>query len=243
MPTVSRSDVSPPPVPRAVVLLSGGLDSATSLAIALDEGRSVTALSFRYGQRHGDELTAARRVAAAAGVTDHRVVDLDLAAFGGSALTDAAIEVPQGDASSGSAGGIPVTYVPARNTVFLSVALALAETLDARELFLGINAVDYSGYPDCRPAFVAAFERLANLATKAGVESPSGPAFRVRAPLIELSKAEIIRRGVSLGVDYGLTHSCYAPATRRESPAAAATPARSGQRASWKQGLPDPALS
>ena len=208
---------SPPQThrPPAVVLLSGGLDSATVLAVALRDGYAPTALSFRYGQRHGDELDAAGRVAAAAGVTDHRVVDLDLGAFGGSALTDATLAVPAWEADAPAAAGIPATYVPARNTVFLSVALALAETLDARAIFLGVNAVDYSGYPDCRPAFIEAFERLANLATKAGVEAAASPEaaphFRVRAPLLDLSKAEIIRLGTGLGVDYGLTHSCYAP--------------------------------
>ena len=196
---------------RAVVLLSGGLDSATTLAVAIREGHTPTALSLRYGQRHGDEVDAARRVAAAAGVADHRVVDLDLAAFGGSALTDPGIGVPQRDAAEEAGGGIPATYVPARNTVFLAVALALAEATGARDLFLGVNAVDYSGYPDCRPAFVEAFERLANLGTRAGVESPDAPAFRVHAPLLRLSKAEIIRLGTGLGVDYALTHSCYAP--------------------------------
>ncbi|BAM03330.1 7-cyano-7-deazaguanine synthase QueC [Phycisphaera mikurensis] len=201
-----------PPIRRAVVLLSGGLDSATVLAIAKREGFRVTALSFRYGQRHGDELAAAARVADAAGVADHRVVDLDLSAFGGSALTDAAIEVPQRDGQQPPDPGIPPTYVPARNTVFLSVALALAEATGARDLFIGVNAVDYSGYPDCRPAFVEAFERLANLATRAGVEASPTGGFRVHAPLIRLSKAEIIRRGTALGVDYGDTLSCYAPA-------------------------------
>lgn len=197
----------------AVVLLSGGLDSATTLAVALRDGRRPIALSFRYGQRHGDELDAARRVATAAGVSDHRVVDLDLGAFGASALTDAAVAVPQSDAPPAPTEGIPATYVPARNTVFLSVALALAESTGARHLYLGVNAVDYSGYPDCRPAFLEAFEALANLATCAGVEAAAGvPAFEVHAPLLRLSKAEIIELGTELGVDYALTHSCYAPA-------------------------------
>jgi len=187
---------------RAVVLLSGGLDSATTLAIARAEGFEAHALSFRYGQRHSAELRAADEVAAQLGAVEHRVVDLDLAAFGGSALTDEAIPVP--DQAS---DGIPVTYVPARNTVFLSIALAWAEALGARDLFIGVNAIDYSGYPDCRPEFIRAFQQVANLGTRAGVE---GEHFEVHAPLIELTKAQIIRRGSELGVDYGLTVSCYA---------------------------------
>jgi 7-cyano-7-deazaguanine synthase len=187
---------------RAVVLLSGGLDSATTLAIARSEGFDVYCLSFDYGQRHRAELHAAQRVAAALGARDHRQITFDLAQFGGSALTDARIAVPTG----GLEAGIPVTYVPARNTILLSMALAWAETLGSRDIFLGINAVDYSGYPDCRPEFVSAFEQLANLATKAGVE---GSRLKIHAPLIELSKADIIRLGVTLGVDYGLTVSCY----------------------------------
>ncbi|MBA2410683.1 MAG: 7-cyano-7-deazaguanine synthase QueC [Gammaproteobacteria bacterium] len=186
---------------KAVVLLSGGLDSATVLAIARAAGYTCHALSFRYGQRHAAELVAARRIADALGAAEHRVFHIDLSLFGGSALTDASLQVPQQPGE-----GIPVTYVPARNTVFLSVALAWAETLSARDIFIGVNAVDYSGYPDCRPEFVAAFESLANLATKAGIE---GERFRVHAPLIDLDKAEIIRRGVALTVDYTLTVSCY----------------------------------
>jgi 7-cyano-7-deazaguanine synthase len=185
----------------AIVLLSGGLDSATTLAWARDQGFDCVALSFDYGQRHAAELAAAARVAAQLGARDHRTVTLDLAAFGGSALTDPAIAVP-----TAPSAGIPVTYVPARNTVFLSYALAWAEVLPARDLFIGVNAVDYSGYPDCRPAFIEAFEQLANLATRAGVE---GEHFRIHAPLIHWSKAEIIRQGIALGVDYGLTVSCY----------------------------------
>jgi 7-cyano-7-deazaguanine synthase len=185
----------------AIVLLSGGLDSATTLAWARDQGFDCVALSFDYGQRHAAELAAAARVASQLGARDHLTVTLDLAAFGGSALTDPAIAVP-----TAPSAGIPVTYVPARNTVFLSYALAWAEVLPARDLFIGVNAVDYSGYPDCRPAFIEAFERLANLATRAGVE---GEHFRLHAPLIHWSKAEIIRRGIALGVDYGLTVSCY----------------------------------
>ena len=187
---------------NAVVLLSGGMDSATTLAIAQVEGYRCHALSFRYGQRHGAELGAAARIAQRFEVAAHRVFDLDLSLFGGSALTDHSIAVPEVQGE-----GIPVTYVPARNTIFLSVALAWAEVLGARALFIGVNAVDYSGYPDCRPDFIAAFEALAGLATKAGIE---GGRFRVHTPLIHLSKAEIIRRGLALGLDYADTVSCYA---------------------------------
>lgn len=188
--------------PRAVILLSGGLDSATVLAIAVAGGFEAHALSVDYGQRHAAELGAAARVAHALGAASHRVARVDLGQFGGSALTDPAIAVP----TSGPSPGIPVTYVPARNTLMLSLALAWAEVLDARDLFVGVNAVDYSGYPDCRPAFVSAFETLANLATRAGVE---GARLRVHAPIIELDKAQIVKLGSSLGVDYALTVSCY----------------------------------
>jgi len=187
--------------PKAVVLLSGGLDSATALAIARDQGYACYAMSFEYGQRHGAELDAAGRVADALGVAAHKVVTIDLGTIGGSALTDRRIDVPEEGGE-----GIPVTYVPARNTVFLSLALGWAEVLDARDIFIGVNAVDYSGYPDCRPAFIEAFETLANLATRAGVE---GKRLQVHAPLIHMTKAQIIAQGVSLGVDYGLTVSCY----------------------------------
>ena len=187
---------------RAVVLLSGGLDSATCLAIAQNAGFDCYCLSLDYGQRHSTELDAATRVAKALGAKEHRVLRLDLAAFGGSALTARNIEVP----TDGVGSGIPVTYVPARNTIMLSLALAWAEVLESRDVFVGVNAVDYSGYPDCRPEFVAAFENLANLATKAGVE---GSRMTIHAPLIDLTKAEIIRQGSALGVDYGLTISCY----------------------------------
>ncbi len=196
-----------PSAKPAVVLLSGGLDSATALAIAQRDGFDCAAISFDYGQRHRQELAAAARVAAAAGVSRHVVVPLDLRPIGGSALTSD-VAVPKDRDESAMAGGIPVTYVPARNTVFLAVALGWAETLGACDLFVGVNAVDYSGYPDCRPAFVEAFERLANVATKAGVE---GTRFVVHAPLIRMTKAEIIRTGLALGVDYALTHSCYDP--------------------------------
>jgi 7-cyano-7-deazaguanine synthase len=187
---------------RAVVLLSGGLDSATCLAIARDMGFECYALSVAYGQRHAAELTAAKRVATTLGAREHRLARVELGQFGGSALTDASIPVPV----EGSTDGIPVTYVPARNTVMLSIALAWAEVLDAQDIFVGVNAVDYSGYPDCRPEFVAAFEAMANLATKAGTE---GSRLTIHAPLIRLSKADIIRRGTALGVDYGQTVSCY----------------------------------
>ncbi|MBS1160192.1 MAG: preQ(0) biosynthesis protein QueC [Proteobacteria bacterium] len=186
----------------AVLLLSGGLDSATCLALARRQGFDVYCLSFDYGQRHCAELDASRRVAAALGAAEHRVINFGLAQFGGSALTDTNIAVPIG----GVQPGIPVTYVPARNTIMLSLALAWAEVLGSRDIFVGVNAVDYSGYPDCRPEYIAAFETMANLATKAGVE---GVKLSVHAPLINLSKAEIIRTGVALGVDYGLTVSCY----------------------------------
>jgi 7-cyano-7-deazaguanine synthase len=181
--------------------LSGGLDSATALAIARSQNFECYALSVEYGQRHSAELDAARRVAAAAGVSDHRVMRVDLAGIGGSALTDTTIAVPESPTS-----GIPVTYVPARNTIMLSLALGWAEVLGAGDIFIGVNAVDFSGYPDCRPEFIAAFARLATLATKAGVE---GQPYRIQAPLISLSKAEIIREGLRLGVDYALTVSCY----------------------------------
>ena len=187
---------------RAVVLLSGGLDSATCLAIARDMGFECYALSVAYGQRHMAELAASRLVAQTLGAREHRVANVSLGEFGGSALTDASIPVPV----EGATGGIPVTYVPARNTVMLSIALAWAEVLDARDIFVGVNAVDYSGYPDCRPEFVAAFEAMANLATRAGVE---GARLTIHAPLIRSSKAEIIARGTALGVDYAQTVSCY----------------------------------
>jgi len=195
---------------RAVVLLSGGLDSATALAVARAEGYAAYALSFRYGQRHAVELEAARRVAEALGAVEHVVLDIDLRVFGGSALTDD-VPVPKDrPVDDADDCGIPVTYVPARNTIFLSFALAWAEVLDADDVFLGVNALDYSGYPDCRPEYIEAFERMANLATKAAVED--GRRLRIHTPLIDLSKAQIIRRGLDLGVDYGLTHSCYDPA-------------------------------
>lgn len=199
--------------PAAVVLLSGGLDSATCLAIAMHEGHTVHALSFRYGQRHLHEVEAARALASAYGVAHHVVVDIDLRVFGGSALT-ADLPVPKDrDARELADGAVPITYVPARNTIFLSYALALAETVGAGTIFLGVNARDYSGYPDCRPEYVAAFERMANLATRAGVEALARgePAVRICAPLLHRSKADIVRLGIALGVDYGATTSCYDP--------------------------------
>lgn len=186
---------------RAVVLLSGGLDSATVLAIAANQGYDCYALSFDYGQRAQTELNAAKQVVSALGAKEHRVFNLDLAQFGGSALTDTAIDVP-----SDSEDGIPITYVPARNTIFLSLALAWAEVLHADAIFIGVNAVDYSGYPDCRPEFIAAYEQMANLATRNGV---TGEPFKIETPLIDLTKAEIIQQGSALGLDYGLTVSCY----------------------------------
>lgn len=190
-----------------MVLVSGGLDSTTALAVCRAEGFAPHAISFDYGQRHRVELQAAARVAKALGAVEHRVVAVDLRALGGSALTDR-IDVPKGRAPEAMGADIPVTYVPARNTVFLSLALAYAEVIGATDLYIGANALDYSGYPDCRPEYLRAFERVANLATKAGVE---GARFSVHAPLIEMTKAEIIQKGLALGVDYSLTHSCYDP--------------------------------
>ncbi len=194
--------------PKAVVLLSGGLDSATTTAIALDQGFDVHALSVDYGQRHRFELEAADRVAQAQGVSEHKTVSITLDRLGGSALTDD-IEVPHDRDDESIATGIPVTYVPARNTVMLSLALGYAEVVGAADIFIGVNAVDYSGYPDCRPEYIAAYEKLANLATKAGVEGTLR--FKIHTPLVEWTKAQIIECGTRLGVDYGLTHTCYSP--------------------------------
>ncbi len=217
----------------AIVLLSGGLDSATVLAIAHDAGFACHALSLDYGQRHNAELVAAARVAASLGAAEHRVMRLGLGELGGSALTDAAIAVPETPTE-----GIPVTYVPARNTVMLALALAWAEVLGARDIFIGVNAVDYSGYPDCRPEFIAAFERMANLATRAGVE---GAALTIHAPLQYLSKAEIIRRGGELGVDYSRTVSCYQ--ADAEGRACGVCDACRLRRQGFEQaGIPDPTL-
>jgi 7-cyano-7-deazaguanine synthase len=191
----------------AVLLLSGGLDSTTLLAHALREGFTVHAMTFRYGQRHADEIEAARRVAKAYDVRDHVIVDIDLRTFGGSALTST-LDVPK-DRDLGNADEIPITYVPARNTIFLSFALAWAEVLGAGDIFIGVNALDYSGYPDCRPQYIAAYERMANLATRGGVEGTN--VVHIRTPLIDLTKAQIITRGLALGVDYSITRSCYDP--------------------------------
>ena len=220
---------------RAVVLLSGGLDSATAAAIARHDGFELYALTVAYGQRHVSELAAARRVAAALQVARHVEMSVDLSAFGGSALTSA-VPVPKGRALDSAE--IPTTYVPARNTVFLALAVAWAEALGARDVFIGVNALDYSGYPDCRPAFIEAFERLTALGTKAGVE---GEPFRIRAPLIRLTKAEIIRRGVELGVDYGLTRSCYDP-TPEGRPCGTCDSCRLRARGFAELGMADPAV-
>jgi 7-cyano-7-deazaguanine synthase len=198
---------------KAVVLLSGGLDSATVLAIARSQGYEAYALSFSYGQRHIWELEAAEKVAAALGAAEHKVAQIDLRIFGGSALTDD-IAVPKGRGMEEMGHGIPITYVPARNTIFLSFALAWAEVLGSSDIFIGVNALDYSGYPDCRPEFIEAFEKMANLATKAGVEGHQ--ALEIHTPLIAMSKAEIIAKGIELGVDYGLTSSCYDPSATGE---------------------------
>ena len=198
---------------KAVILLSGGLDSATVLAIARSRGFDCHALSFRYGQRHEAETEAAKRVAQAVGAEAHVIMEIDLGAFGGSALTGA-MEVPKGrdmEEISSATSGIPVTYVPARNTIFLSFALAWAETLEARDIFIGVNALDYSGYPDCRPEYIAAFQNMASFATKTGVEAKGGKGITIHTPLIEMTKAEIIARGTELKVDYSLTVSCYDP--------------------------------
>ncbi|HET9599851.1 MAG TPA: 7-cyano-7-deazaguanine synthase QueC [Anaeromyxobacteraceae bacterium] len=223
--------------PRAVVLLSGGLDSSTCLAAALADGFEAHALSVDYGQRHRTELQRARQVARALGAGSHRVVKVDLSAFGGSALTDAALEVPKGRSARQMSSGIPVTYVPARNTVMLSLALACAETLGASDVYLGVNAIDYSGYPDCRPEFLRAFERLARVATRAGVE---GRPLRIRAPLLRLSKAGIVRLGTRLGVPFRLTLSCYDPVRGRACGRCDACALR--RKGFAEAGVPDPTL-
>lgn len=227
----------------AVVLLSGGLDSSTVLAVARRDGYATHALSFRYGQRHEVELTAAARIATTLGALRHLTVDLDLGVFGGSSLTSD-LPVPHHGAlpshPAGSGGGIPSTYVPARNTVFLSLALAWAETLGAEDVFIGVNALDYSGYPDCRPEYIDAYERMANLATRAGVEGRQR--FRIHAPLVELSKAQIIRLGMSLGVDYGITHSCYDPGSDAE-PCGTCDSCLLRRKGFQEAGLDDPALA
>ncbi|GAA3301770.1 MULTISPECIES: 7-cyano-7-deazaguanine synthase QueC [Dactylosporangium] len=225
--------------PKAVILLSGGLDSATVLAIAAADGYEPYALSFRYGQRHSVELDAARAVARSLGAKQHVVADIDLRIFGGSALTDDAIGVPHHDASAELGDEIPVTYVPARNTIFLSFALAWAETLGAQDVFLGVSAVDYSGYPDCRPEYIEAYENMANLATKAGVEGKQR--LKIHTPLISLSKAETIKRGLELGVDYSLSHSCYDPVDGR--PCGTCDSCLLRNRGFAALGMTDPALS
>jgi 7-cyano-7-deazaguanine synthase len=222
--------------PKAVVLLSGGLDSTTVLAIANASGYEAYALSFSYGQRHSWELECARKVAANSGVKDHRVAQIDLRVFGGSALT-ADITVPKGRSLEKMSDKIPVTYVPARNTIFLSFALAWAEVIGSSDIFIGVNALDYSGYPDCRPEFIEAFERLANLATKAGVEGHQN--LKIHTPLISLSKAEIVRKGRELGVDYRLTSSCYDPSSTGQ-PCGACDSCLLRQKGFIENGLTDP---
>lgn len=221
------------------MLLSGGLDSATAAAIAADKGFELHALSFRYGQRHAAELAAARAVARALRVSEHKVASIDLRMFGGSALTSR-MRVPKGRSPGQMARGIPVTYVPARNTVFLSMALAWAETIGAQDIFIGVNALDYSGYPDCRPEYIRAFERMANLATKAGVDGRSR--FRIRAPLMRMTKAQIVRKGIALGVNYGLTRSCYDPKAGGR-PCGACDACVLRARGFAEAGVPDPLLA
>ena len=224
---------------RAVVLLSGGLDSATVLAIGRSQGYELYALSFSYGQRHIWELQAAARVAESIGVAKHRTATIDLRIFGGSALTDD-IDVPKGRSNAAMSRGIPITYVPARNTIFLSFALAWAEVLGASDIFIGVNALDYSGYPDCRPEFIEAFETMANLATKAGVEGRQ--ALKIHTPLIAMSKAEIIQKGIELGVDYSLTSSCYDPSATGE-PCGECDSCLLRQKGFSENGLEDPLQS
>jgi 7-cyano-7-deazaguanine synthase len=221
---------------RAVVLLSGGLDSATTLALAVRAGFEVHALTVRYGQRHELEIDRAAQLARRLGAASHRVAEVDLRFVGGSALTDPGIAVPKSRSDEAVVSGIPATYVPARNTVLLSLALAWAESLGASDLFMGVNAVDYSGYPDCRPEFLETFQRLANLATRAGIE---GANFRIHAPLLHCSKSEIVRRAVELGVDLGLTLSCYDP-DARGNPCGACDACRLRERGFREAGIPDP---
>ena len=230
----------PDPKP-AVVLLSGGLDSATTLALARDAGYDCRALCFDYGQRHRHELAAAEKVAESFGIRDLRTVRIDLRAFGGSSLT-ADIDVPKDRDEADMAAGIPITYVPARNTIFLSYALAFAETIGSGDIFIGVNAVDYSGYPDCRPEYIAAYQRMANLATRAGVEGQT--ALTIHTPLIDLPKTDIIRRGLALGVDYALTHSCYDPDPPHPAsrPCTRCDACQLRQRAFAELGMTDPLL-
>jgi 7-cyano-7-deazaguanine synthase len=231
------SDVGGRPV-KAVVLLSGGLDSSTVLAIARSEGFDAYAMSFRYGQRHEVELAAARRVADQLGAVEHRIADIDLRAFGGSALTDGAMSVPRHGPGDDLGDQIPATYVPARNTIFLSFALAWAEVLDAADIYIGVSAIDYSGYPDCRPEFIEAYQVMARLATKAAVEGRQK--LTIHAPLINLTKAQTIQRGLALGVDYGITHSCYDPVAGR--PCGACDSCLLRARGFAEAGVADPAL-
>ena len=224
---------------KAVILVSGGLDSSTVLAMAKAEGYECYSLSFDYGQRHRSELSAAKKIAELMGVKEHRIACLDLSVFGGSALTDPDIAVPECESVKESASdGIPVTYVPARNTVFLSYALAWAEVLEAQDIFIGVNAVDYSGYPDCRPDYIAAYEKMANLATKAGIE---GRPVRICTPLIHLSKADIVLKGVELGVDYSMTVSCY-QADNQGAACGRCDSCRLRQEGFKAAGLPDPTV-
>ncbi|RME73821.1 MAG: 7-cyano-7-deazaguanine synthase QueC [Planctomycetota bacterium] len=220
----------------AVILLSGGLDSTTVLAIAKSEGFEPWCITFRYGQRHQFEIESAKKIAKVMNVARHIVFDLDLSQFGGSALTDHQISVPKG--AEAESPGIPPTYVPARNTVFLSIALAWAEVLDAQDIFIGVNAIDYSGYPDCRPEYIEAFEKMANLATKMGIE---GKKITIHTPLIHLSKKEIILKGLSLGVDYSLTHSCYSPNSEGK-PCGECAACQLRKKGFKEAGLSDPAL-
>ncbi|MBN1124137.1 MAG: 7-cyano-7-deazaguanine synthase QueC [Sedimentisphaerales bacterium] len=222
----------------AVVLLSGGLDSATTLAIARDQGFSCFAMSFQYGQRHTVELKAARHTAQSLGVVEHRFVDIDLGSLGGSALTDFSVDVPK-DRTEITSGPIPVTYVPARNTIFLSYALAWAEVLGAFDIFIGVNATDYSGYPDCRDEFITAFETMANLATAAGVEGRGK--FRIHTPILTMSKSEIIKTGIRLGVDYSLTHSCYDPDSQNRA-CGRCDSCRLRKKGFAEAGIPDPTV-
>lgn len=228
-----------PEQPRAICLLSGGLDSSTCLAIARADGYACYCLSFDYGQRHSIEIQAAANIARELGAVEHRTTKIDLRAFGGSALTDE-IDVPKDREGSAMASGIPITYVPARNTIFLAFALAFAEVSGASDIFLGVNAIDYSGYPDCRPEFIAAFEKMANLATKAGVEGVSR--FRIHTPLIQMSKADIVRKAVELGVDLKLTHSCYDP-DRTGRPCGRCDSCRLRQKGFEEAGIADPLLA
>jgi 7-cyano-7-deazaguanine synthase len=228
-----------PARPRAICLLSGGLDSATTLALALREGFDCYCLSFDYGQRHAIELVSARKIAQSLGATQHKIATIDLRLFGGSALT-ADIAVPKDNQATPGASGIPVTYVPARNTIFLAFALAYAEVSNASDIFLGVNAIDYSGYPDCRPEFISAFETMARLATKAGVEGAQQ--LRIHTPLITMSKAEIVRTAVQLGLDLSLTHSCYDP-DEAGRPCGRCDSCLLRQKGFADAGVPDPVLA